>query len=55
MYTASCQTGCTTQFDSQLNEQLFVKPVERTFNTVVKPAGWMFVYMIQPVRLYRVN
>jgi len=25
VYTASCQTGCTTQFDNRFNEQLFVQ------------------------------
>jgi len=25
VYTAGCQTGCTTRFDNRLNEQLFVQ------------------------------
>jgi len=41
VYTACCQTGCTTRFDNRLNEQpLFVQPVVKpvVINTVVKPA-----------------
>jgi len=30
VYTAGCQTGCTTQFDNRLNEQWLFVPVERT-------------------------
>jgi len=61
VYTAGCQTGCTTRFDN-LNEQwLFVQHGSQTVLTT----GWVFVYTIQPVvkrvvepldsRLYRVN
>jgi len=42
VYTAGCQTGYTTRFDNQLNEQwLFVQHGCQS--------GWMLVYMIQPV------
>ena len=46
VYTAGCQTGCTTRFDNRLNEQwLFVQHSCQTGLTT----GWMFVYTIQPV------
>jgi len=46
VYTAGCQTGCTTRFDNRLNEQwLFVEHGCTTGLTT----GWMFVYTIQPV------
>ena len=42
VYTAGCQTGCTTRFDNRLNEQWLL--VQHGCST-----GWMFVYTIQPV------
>jgi len=46
VYTAGCQTGCTTRYDNRLNEQwLFVEHGCQTGLTT----GWTFVYMIQPV------
>jgi len=42
VYTASCQTGCTTRFDNQLNEQCLL--VQHGCQT-----GFMFVYTTQPV------
>jgi len=59
VYTAGCQTGCTTRlnehllvqhgcqtgFDNRLNEQwLFVRSCQTGLT-----AGWMFVYTIQPI------
>jgi len=54
VYTAGCQTGCTTRFDNRLNEQwLFVQhgcqTGCQTRLTTGLTTGWMFVYTIQPV------
>jgi len=49
VYTAGCQTGCTTRFDNRLNEQwLFVQPV-------VKPCLSNRLYNRFDNRLYLVN
>jgi len=45
MYTAGCQTGCTTRFV----EQLLVQHGCQTGLTTGLTAGWMFVYTVQPV------
>jgi len=39
VYTAGCETGCTTRFDNRLNEQLFVQHGCQTVfvKPVVKP------------------
>jgi len=45
VYTAGCQTGCTTRFDNQLNEEwLFVQHGCQTGCQT----SWMFLYTIQP-------
>ena len=50
MYTAGCQTGCTTQFDNRLNEKwLFVQHGCQTGCQTGLTTGWMFIYTIQPV------
>jgi len=50
VYTAGCQTGCTTRFDNRLNEQwLFVQHGCQTGCQTGLTTGWMFVYSIQPV------
>jgi len=49
MYTAGCQTGCTTRFDNRLNEQwLFVQHGCQTGLTTGLTTVWMFVHTIQP-------
>jgi len=50
VYTAGCQTSCTTRFDNRLNEQwLFVQHGCQTSCQTRLTTGWMFVYTIQPV------
>jgi len=54
VYTAGCQTGCTSRYDNRLNEQwLFVQhdcqTGCQTGLTTGLTTGWMFVYTIQPV------
>ena len=50
VYTAGCQSGCTTRFDNRLKEQwLFVQHDCQTGCQTGLTSGWMFVYTIQPV------
>ena len=50
MYTAGCQTGCTTRFDNQLNEQwLFVQHGCETGCQARLTTGCIVYTNIQPV------
>ena len=54
MYTAGCQTGCTTRFDNRLNEQwLFVQHAYQTGCqirlTTALTTGCIMYTNIQPV------